>query len=92
MVVSRGAEGSEVCERRLRGSPWAVDEAEEAKRPPPSRQTEPSLGEDTGEGSIGCWKVSAGIGVADVERDTACDVDGVGESASRARCWTWVEL
>lgn len=47
----------------------APEEAEEAKRPPPSRQTEASLGDDMGDGLVGAITVSAGIGVTDLGDD-----------------------
>lgn len=76
-MVSRGVVGSAVCGRVLRNS---LEVAEDAKRPPPRRHTEPSLGEDIGEeAATGSLKISAGMGAADAESVAGCNVvfDGV---------------
>ena len=80
MVVSRGADGSAVCGRPLRGVALAAGVVGLAKTLPASRRIEPSLGDDMGDGSNGSngsdgrLKVSAGIGVADPETRTGGEV------------------
>lgn len=84
MVVSRGVVGSAVCGRAFRGS---LEAEEEAKRPPPIRQTVPILGEDMGDRAAESLKVSAGMGAVDAGSGRGCD----GESASKARRWALVD-
>lgn len=81
LVEKRGVVGSAVWGRPRRGSGLVIGEAEEAKRPPPSRRTEPSLGDDMGSGGTGSSTANMVIDAPDVDDDDddGCDGDSACE-------------